>query len=164
MQDAVAAEPETLMATCAVSRWNFVMNGLWRGAYAVFVTSGLVHFLIEQRAAMAVIAAVCVASAVDWIYEYGWRTPMRLELTRTTLRKKSLFRTVEFPILSVRDVYLGVRRNKARKMLIDGARPGRTVKLRLEELEAIDPFLATLTSAAPGIKVHVSALSVQRRL
>jgi hypothetical protein len=38
------------------------------------------------------------------------------------------------------------------------------VKVPLYELEEIDPFLSVLTTTAPGIKVHVSPLSVQRRL
>jgi hypothetical protein len=55
------------------------------------------------------------------------------------------------------------RENKGRKLVVDG-RGMRTRKLSLRRLPDADPFMAMLLTVAPGVEVHVSALSVQRRL
>ena len=169
MQDAVAPtqreqEQEPVIATCSVRRWDLVVDGLWVGAFAVISAAGLVHFLMELRYGMAIFAGVCLVSAASQIYGYCRRKVVRLELTWTSLRKITLFGAEEFPVLSIRAVHLGLRRNRAKKLEIEGARPGRTVKVDLYELNDVDPFLSVLTTAAPGIKVHLSPLSVQRRL
>lgn len=79
------------------------------------------------------------------------------------MRWRALFRQVEVPLLSVRAVYPAWARNKGKRLVVDG--PGmRTRKLSLRRLPDADPFMATLVTAAPGIEVHVSPLSVQRRI
>jgi hypothetical protein len=140
------------------------VEGIYLGAFAAFCAAGLVHFLIERRYGLAALPGACMVNVARRIRDYGLHKVVRLELTRTSLRKFTLFDATEFPVLSIRAVHLRLRRNRAKTLVIDGARPGKTVKVPLYELEEIDPFLSVLTTTAPGIKVHVSPLSVQRRL
>jgi hypothetical protein len=164
MQDAVApTQQEPVIATCSVRTWDLVVDGLWIGGFAVYFAAGLVHYSMERRYVMAAFAGAFLVHAARQAYDYGWRKVVRLELTPTSLRKITFFGAEEFPVLSIRAVYLGFRRNRAKKLEIDGARPGRTVKVPLYELNEVDPFLSVLTTAAPGIKVHVSPLSAQQR-
>ena len=166
MQDAVAAEPrdavpepEPVIAECRMSRSELAFESVFLAGYAVGVTAGFMVGLVSGQYGMAAFMAVCMGIAAHMIHWFGWRVPIRLEMTRTTLRWVAPFRRAEAPLLSVRRVHLAFSRNKAKKLVIDGARP-----VPLYYLHDVDPFLSVLTTAAPGIEVRPSPQELQRRL
>ena len=176
MQDAIPAEPEDaipdefrvpepepVIATCGADKSEVIWSSLLLVFVAAYPPTHLILALLDDHPLRAAAWGVAVCLYGHSFYSLGWRQPYRVELTRTTLRWRSLFRRVEVPLLSVRRVHLAWSRNKAKKLVVDG-RGTRTVDLALHQLQDIDPFLAMLVTAAPGIEVRVSPLSVQRRL
>ena len=158
-----APEPEPVIATCGVDKWGVVWSSFLIVSVAVYAPARLILDLLDDHPLRATAWAVIICLYGHSFYSLGWRQPYRAELTRTTLHWRSLFRRVEVPLLSVRRVHLAWSKNHAKKLVVDG-RGTRTVDLALHRLEDIDPFLAMLVTAAPGIEVRVSRLSVQRRL
>jgi hypothetical protein len=156
-------EPEPVIAGCGVTRKTLLRENGFDAVIAVYAPTRLVIDAFTDHPLRAAFWAF-VCCVVAWsIYDVGWRRPYRVEITRTTLRWRSLFRQVEVPLLSVRALYPAWVRNKGRKLVVDGPSM-RTRKLSLRQLPDVDPFMATLLTAAPGIGVHVSALSARRQL
>lgn len=175
MQDAVSAEPEDevpeefrvpepepVIAACSVTKWNLLTSNLPLPIVLVYGPTRVVIDLFGDHPLRAAVWAVLLCCYAQWLYQFGWRRPYRVEFTQTTLRWKAPFRQVEVPLLSVREVYVSFWRNQGRKLVVDGTGM-RMRKLSLHALPDMDPFFAVLTTAAPGIKVHVSPMSVRRR-
>jgi len=176
MQDAVAAEPEDevpeefrtaepepVIAACGRGKWDVWLGVTGLAALLVFATVQLVETLLRGRYGEAAFIVVPTCVVAYWAYQCGWRRPYRVELTRTTLRWLAPLRRVEVPLLSIRRVHLAWGRNKAKKLVIDGPRPGRTRSLPLHEVQDIDPFLSILKTAAPGVELRGNPLSIQQR-
>jgi len=109
------------------------------------------------RQVAAVFMALALGLAAYMFYDFGWRQPWRLELTRTTLRWRAPLRRIEVPLLSVRQVRRSRIWGTAKELVIDGPR-----SLSLCEVDGMRPFLATLTTAAPGIELRAGTLSGRR--
>ncbi|HTJ68687.1 MAG TPA: hypothetical protein VL551_14220 [Actinospica sp.] len=159
--------PEALIAVCGRERKGLVRfllrEHFMDGVIVAYGSTRLVVDAFTDHPLRVVFWALMLCLAARSIYMWGWRRPYRVELTRTTLRWVAPFRRVEVPLLSVRRVFPHTwGGGYLQKVLVDGARPGRTRKLSLKQLDETDPFLAVLTTAAPGVQGHVSELSAPR--
>jgi hypothetical protein len=152
-----------------VTRKALVRESFADAMIAVYGPIRLVIDVFTDHPLRAAFWAVVLCIVALSIYLRGWRRAYRVEFTRTTLRWRAPFRRVDVPLLSVRSV--SPRWSNNRKLIVDGRRGTRTRELSLRRLPDVDPFLAMLLTAAPGIltaapriKAHVSPLSARTRL
>ena len=169
MQDMVPEEfgepePESVIAACRVTKWSMLSSNFPLPVVLVYGPVRIVIDLLSDHPLQAAGWGLLLCFYLQWLHEFGWRRPYSIELTRTTLRWRAPFRQVEVPLLSVRDVYVSFWRNRGRKIVVDHPRTRtKTVTLPLGPLPEMDAFFGLLTTAAPGIEVHLSPMSVRRR-